>query len=517
METEDALKASKVALGSIHLTLQNVTSTAIGVFGIAYLARAITQEQMGILAAVTFISSLIQISNDFGLSVSISKYVSELKGRGQDISAHFISAFSFKLPLAITLCTGLYIFSENVSSILLGTATYNNFIKLAAADAFTLSFSPLFYNLLLGTGHLKRIAACQILNSASRWFFIIMLVWNGYGLYGAILGWIIGDLVLLVSFAASSIKLIKFNRNLLKESWKLTPSLLKFSWPLFAASAVTYLYTWYDRAIVLAFLPLTNLGIYNVNFQAFTVLVGIATALGSSLFPYYGMAYGRNDHKAITAGIKKASRYTAMIICPLTLGLFATAKPAITLFAGQQYEAGWTVLAILSIFALTYSILSAFGLSGTFSGLLLIYENTKTLLLLSFIPIISSLVLMPLLSILGLNALALMRGISLVLTLVLTMHFLSKIVNIEIDKQAFTKTLAASATMAATVLAAQQLYYNKLLLPAYVLIGVIVYVAAMRLLKVPNRSDINLIRQILGEKPAKIIAKLLGCSEQTSK
>lgn len=516
METEDALKASKVALGSIHLTLQNIISTAIGVFGIAYLARAITQEQMGILAAITFISSLITLTNDFGLSASLSKYISELKGRGQDISAHFISAFTFKLPLATALCTGLFVFSKNVSSILFGTTAHYSLISLAAIDAFALSFSPLFNSLLLGTGHLKRIAACKILNSTSRWLFIILLLWSGYGLYGAILGWITGDLVLLVSFAVSSIKLVKFNTNLLKESRKLIPSLLKFSWPLFAASAVTYLYTWYDRALVLAFLPLTNLGIYNMTFQAFTVLVGLATALGSSLFPYYGMAYGRNDHKAITAGIKRASRYTAMIMFPLTLGLFATAKPVITLFAGQQYEPGWTVLAILSIFALTYGVLSAFGLSGTFSGLLLIYENTKPLLLLSFIPIVSSLALMPLLSILGLNALAIMRGISLVLTLVLTMYFLSKIVKIEIDKQAFTKTLAASATMAATVLAAQQVYYNKLLLPAYVLIGVIVYVAAMRLLKIPNKSDINLIRQILGEKPAKIIAKLLGCSEQTS-
>ena len=510
METEDALKASKVALGSIHLTLQNVTSTAIGVFGIAYLARAITQEQMGILAAITFISSLIQLANNFGLPASLSKYISELKGRGQDISAHFISAFAFKLPLATALCTGLFVFSKNVSSILFGTTAHYNLIGLAALDAFALSFSPLFNSLLLGTGHLKRIAACKILNSTSRWLFIILLLWSGYGLYGAILGWITGDLVLLVSFAVSSIRLVKFNTNLLKESRKLIPSLLKFSWPLFAASAVTYLYTWYDRALVLAFLPLTNLGIYNTTFQAFTVLVGLATALGSSLFPYYGMAYGRNDHEAITAGIKRASRYTAMIMFPLTLGLFATAKPVITLFAGQQYEPGWTVLAVLSAFGLTYGILPAL------SNLLLIYGKTKIVLLLSFIPIISSLALMPLLSILGLNALALMRGTSLALTLLLTMHFLSKIVKIEIDKQAFTKTLAASATMAATVLAAQQVYYNKLLLPAYVLIGVIVYVAAMRLLKVPNKSDINLIGQILGEKPAKIIAKLLGCSEQTS-
>jgi O-antigen/teichoic acid export membrane protein len=54
---------------------------------------------------------------------------------------------------------------------------------------------------------------------------------------------------------------------------------------------------------------------------AFTVLATIATALGLALLPYYGMAYGKNDHQAITLGIKRASKYTMKILCDTsTLG-----------------------------------------------------------------------------------------------------------------------------------------------------------------------------------------------------
>jgi len=52
------------------------------------------------------------------------------------------------------------------------------------------------------------------------------------------------------------------------------------------------------------------------------------------------MAYGRNNHKAISEAIKRAGKYTMITMFPLALGLAATAKPIITLFAGQQYEAG---------------------------------------------------------------------------------------------------------------------------------------------------------------------------------
>jgi O-antigen/teichoic acid export membrane protein len=272
---------------------------------------------------------------------------------------------------------------------------------------------------------------------------------------------------------------------------------------------VTFLYTWFDRALVIAFLPLTDLGVYDISFKAFNVLTAMATALGQSLFPYYGMAYGRKDLKAIGGGIKKASRYTMLIIFPLTLGLVSTAKPVITLFAGQQYELGWTILAILSVFGLTYGLSSALGLSPTFSGLLLIYEKTKTVLLVSLVPVISSFGLLPLLWIAGLNGLAVMRGASLLFTFLLTVYSISKIVKIEVDKQTFIKTLFSSAVMASAVLAAQQFYYNIYLLPVYVLVGAFVYLTGIRLLKVLNKADIKLFEQVLGERTAKYVTKIL--------
>lgn len=57
----------------------------------------------------------------------------------------------------------------------------------------------------------------------------------------------------------------------------------------------------YDKAVTLAYLPLSDLGIYNPTYTAFTVPVTIATALGSALLPYYGMAYRRNDHQRALA------------------------------------------------------------------------------------------------------------------------------------------------------------------------------------------------------------------------
>jgi len=255
--------------------------------------------------------------------------------------------------------------------------------------------------------------------------------------------------------------------------------------------------------LILAFLPLSDLGVYNIAYMAFSVLASIATSLGSALLPYYGMAYGRNDHKAITAGIRRASKYTMLVMFPLALGLAATAKPTITLFAGQQYEQGWPILATLSLFGLVY------GLSPALSNLLLIYGKTKTILLLNLVSVVSSLALLPLVRLLNLTGLAVVRGASLLLTFTLSLHFISKTVKIEIDREAAAKTLASSVVMAVAVTAIQQLIYSKLLLPLYIATGATIYITAIRTLKTLNQEDAQLIKQITGERYSKYISKIL--------
>ena len=478
----------------------------IGVLGLAFLARAISQEDMGTLTVLTLIASFIQLASDFGLSQALAKYVAELKGREEDFSAYFVSSLFFKMSAAIIMCLALFMLSKSVSSILLKSSSLYELVRLTAIDAFILAFQPIFNSLLLGAGRLKRMAACNVASSAARWTAIAILVSLGYGVRGAVMGWIFGDLCGAILYAVASIRLIRFSGDLFGKSASLIPRLLRFSWPLLAASLVSFLYAWYDQALVIAFLPLESVGIYNVSYKAFGVLGGVAIALGQSLFPYYGMTYGRRDHRAISAAIKKASRYTMLIMFPLTLGLFSTAKPAITLFAGQQYESGWTILAIMSIFGLTY------GISSALMGLLIIYEKTKSVMLLNIVSVGFSLLLLPTLGMLGLNGLAFIRGVSLLVTLLLNLYFLSKIVKVEIEKETFIKTLISSSIMAAIVFLLQQVYYSKFLLPLYVSIGMATYLMEIRAFKILNSSDIQLLMQLLGERNARLIAKVMGCN-----
>lgn len=468
------------------------------------MARVITQEEMGVIAGVTMLCSLIQTGVDLGISPSMAKFISEDIGRGLDYSKHIVSALILRLALILTVTLQVAVLSTQVSEALFKTPVYSKILTFALVNVVFLSMSSLLNSILWGSGRLKKMAIYGISSTSIRWMSITLFLFNGYGLIGVIYGWIIGDLTLFTILAISTLKHVNFNKSVLDESIKLLPSMLKFSIPIYFGSIVSLLYTWYDKALILVFLPIQQLGMYNVAYKAFSVFIAIASSLGSSLLPYYGVMYGKNDHKAISEGVKRASRYTMLIMFPLASGLAVVAKPVITLFAGAQYSEAWSVLTILSISGIVYGILPSF------SSLLLVYGRTKTILLLDVVSVFVSLVFFPLLWQLNLIGLTIVRGLSLIASFALSFYYTSRIVKIEVDKRMALKTLTSAIIMAVVVLTLQQTLQNNLLLPLYVITGAIIYIALIRMLKCIGKEDAQLIRAIVGERPAKIIMKILN-------
>jgi len=501
----------KVALGSIHLTLQNILSTIIGLLGFAFLARMITQEEMGIIAALTFLTSLVQIVSDFGLHASLAKFVSESMGKREDFSIHVLSSLGFRLLASLLATCIVLIFPKTISIALFDTEIHSDLVRLSAVNALILSLSSILVSVSWGSGKLGSLALYGVFSTMVRWLLVVFFLHSDYGIDGVILGWIFGDIVLFLLFLFSVSRMITFSKTSFFKIRRCLPSLLRFSWPLYMASIISFVYTWYDRALVLAYFPLADLGVYDISQKAFSVLTSIGTALGTALFPYYGMAYGRGDHGAISLGIKRGSKYAMITIFPLTMGLFATSKPVITLFAGQQYEPGWPLLATLSLFGLV------FGLSSAFSNLLLIYGKTRIVLVISSVSVILSLCLLPLLSILNLVGFAIIRGFSMLLSFLLSVYALSKILTVEIDSQALMKVSAASMLMTVVVITVQQFYYSEFLLPFYALVGAFIYASSLKLLKALDPNDLQLLKRIVGDKIAKYVTKVLGYSETPTK
>jgi len=86
------------------------------------------------------------------------------------------------------------------------------------------------------------------------------------------------------------------------------------------------------------------------------------------------------------------------------------------------------------------------------------------------------------------------------ITLALTITALKGKIKLNLDNEALKKSVAASTIMALTVIAAETLHYDRLLLPGYILLGAATYTLALRALKAAKTEDIKLIRGYLGPR-----------------
>lgn len=485
--------AVHVARGTSYIVIQGMTNSAAMVVSFAVLARLITPKEMGILGVLQLVNGSCQIIATLALPQAATKSIAEHSGRGEKhVSASvFYQVLRTTLILAVSLGLIVLLSATVLSIQLLREPTYAILFQLLAFDIPVYgAVLPVLAGAMLGLQKFKQTAVIGIVNTLVRQSLIIILIIAMRSFVGLVVAWLTSDLI------TSSICMAYILRTLGPPRFEFRlRELLKFSWPLCLIDAVTFASTWFDRAVLLMFVPLATLGVYNATITAFNVLANIAVAMGKTLLPAYSAMQSSHQRQTLSDAIRMASRYASIVAVPLALGLLATADPALTLFVGPGYIEGTKPLMIL---AATF----AFTIVGTvLSPMLLALGETRVASAITLVSVVTSLVvafiLLPLWGIVGA---AVARGLAMVLTTALTFMFLSRKVRLELDLEAICKSLIVGAVMAVVVLGMQTLMYSRYLLPLYVLVGALTYFASLRILHVIKPSDLEFTTRYLGPR-----------------
>jgi len=109
----------------------------------------------------------------------------------------------------------------------------------------------------------------------------------------------------------------------------------------------------------------------------------------------------------------------------------------------------------------------------------------------------------------GITGASVARGVAMVVSLGLTLVVLRRKNAVQIDFKTMWKSLVAGGVMAGVLVIAQMIFYGGILLPAYVVLGGVVYLAVLRMLKAVRAHDIELIRRYFGSRLG-FVSKILG-------
>jgi O-antigen/teichoic acid export membrane protein len=488
----NADSAVEISRGASYLAIQTVVTTIVQVISFAILARIVTPSDVGILAVLNLIIALCQTINGSALQQASMKYVGEFSGAQKELaSSVFYQTFRVSLILSLPLAAFIFFGATFLSSSLLGTAAQAGLFQVLAVDMLVnAGVLPVAIGTTLGMKRFKVAVIIGLLGAVMRQCLIILLIVVMKNFVGLVFAWVFSDSAMLVAYGIYNIRELgppKHPFSLRK--------LVNFSWPLTVGNIISFVYGSFDRAVLIAYVSLASLGVYNAASTAFSALNGISVSVNNALLPAYSALSGRSGLESCRRATWLASRYASLVMVPLALGLLATAKAALTLFVGQAYVSGTGPLMIMSgVFGLTI-----FGIA--LGPMLVALSRTRSSLLITVASVLvalgSAYVFLPIFGIIGA---AIARGVATVASLALTIVILRRDNAMLLDIETIWKSVVAGAVMAAVLVFVQMLIYSRLLLPVYMVLGAFVYLIVLRMLKAVRRHDVELIERYLGPR-----------------
>lgn len=484
--------AVEVSRGASYLTIQLLITSAAQVLTFAILARIITPREIGILAVLSLVVALCAAINGAAFQQATTKFIGELGEGGRKAGLGvFYQAFRITIILSAPLAVVIFLGAPTLASDLLGDVAQTQLFRILAID--TLFYSgalPVALGALLGFKKFKAAATIGSAGSILRQCLIILLILALTNFIGLVIAWTISDIALVAAYTGYLVW--EFGRSKVGFPAR---RMLNYSWPLSVGNIVNFSYNYFDRAILIVFVPLAALGVYNAALTAFGVILSVQGAMGNALLPALSDIGGRGELASCRRASWFISRYASLSMVPLGFGLLATAQPAITLFVGHAYIGGVEPLMILcGVFALV-----AFGIG--LGPMLLALSHTRAIMLITaasvLVGLVSAFFLLPVAGIVGAS---IARGLALAGSTILTVVVLKRRKALRLDFEAAWKSLVAGGAMVAVLLLAQAVAYNRLLLPVYVVLGAIVYLVALRLLKAIREDDVRLFRRYLGPR-----------------
>ena len=257
--------------------------------------------------------------------------------------------------ISVLISIILIIFAENISILLFNTSDYYLSIVFASLSVPFYSLHAIFSTLLRFQEKALKFVSVNMIQVFLMLFASIFLVFfNGFGIEGLFLG-------ISLSYIASTIifLLFFFRYFSFKIDFSLTKKLLKFSLPMLPSSIISWINNYASRLIIIAYLSLSDNGIYAASFKLCAVFLMFDTALRMTWGPFFWKNLNKKGN------IQKL-RDIYLVICSFTftlLYIFIIFSPEIfKLFTPNEYWDGIILLGFLSLSNVIFSLINIVGM-----------------------------------------------------------------------------------------------------------------------------------------------------------
>lgn len=462
-------------MGLVGIT--NFLSSLSGIFLLPILSKNLSIDDYGIWAQVNVTLVLVSYVMLLGLPYSMIRFMASVKGK-EAVQEGFYSilavAFLFSLLSAILA----YIFSDKLSY-----ALFDNNIAAVALLPLVIFIDPVnntLFNYFRTFQKTKLHSFFLILNSYMAIVFIAYFIASGYGISGAIFGFLINKFILFLLMLAVIISEI----GIKVPHFTNIRSYLAFGLPVVPGNLATWIISSSDRYLIGMLLGTAFVGYYSPGYVLGNMINLFAAPLSFLLPSVLAAYYDSGNLNQVRLILSFSLKYFLALAIPSTFGLSLLSRPILEVLSTPEIAAkGYLVTPLVALSSMML------GVYYVITNIIILEKRTSLSsniwLIAAVLNMILNLVLIPRLNIVG----AALAGFSSFAFVVLATHFFSiRYLRFSIDYVFILKSIFASILMSLIIIGWDS--HGSLQILIAVAVGAVVYFASLLLLKGLSRKEL---------------------------
>jgi len=313
-----------------------IASKAIQPIIFILLARMLTPEDFGVMAAALMVISFSQIFWDAGMGKTLIQ-------RQTDIEEASNAAFWINIALGCTIAAILYIIASPVANIFFHDPRVTAVLQIMTIQVFLGAVSAVHTARLQKEMKFNKLFWVRFATVSLPGLASIPLAWNGMGYWALVVGTLIGQIAqAIILWRLSSWRpSLTFNTRVSKE-------MARFGAWVGASGLLAWFYMWADSLIVGMYLGSHELGLYRTGSQfAMMIFALIFGPIVPVLYSHFAKMDG--DKKRLAHAIERVIKVLIIVSIPVAFILFSLSNPIGSFVFGEKWHGIDTIIGVVAL------------------------------------------------------------------------------------------------------------------------------------------------------------------------
>ena len=355
--TEDLIENARVAgRGGALIFFSNILSALISAVGGIIIIRLLSPTEYGLYTVAGMPASMMMLFGDWGVNAALTKYIAQYgaEGKSRSIASVIRSGLVFKTVLGVALASITFLFSGFLAGFILHKPEAVRLVQVSCLMVLGTQLYSASWSTFIGFEKMKYNAFIQVLFSVVKAVLSLLLVFLGFGAFGAVAGLGLGNLIAgvvggLIIFFALYKPLRKMGSEGDVSFMAAMRMMLMYGFPLAVVGIIGGFGGQIYRFLMARYSPIFSIGNYGVA-STLTVFVGFITfPIGNILFPAFSKMSGAEARERLEVAFRASVKYVSFLVLPAAVGVMALSQPLIGVLFGGEYSLAPLFLALLSV------------------------------------------------------------------------------------------------------------------------------------------------------------------------